>query len=283
MALKHKLGYFFGAACISAIFIVMLVFDRFVQPGVNNSLNPNDFSKSCINQQPNKTIDVNGELTVSVWNIYKQQNEGWAKDLSLLLDNSQLVLLQEASLTKGLIAVIQRHNKNANMARAFNRLNIVNGVMDLASVQPIRICSMLAPEPWIRLAKSALVAEYPLSNGQNLLAINLHSINFSWFLNEYKAQLLPLFDALKAHKGPIIIAGDFNTWRQARLNLIEELVNELELKEATPEIDLRSRFLGYPLDHLYYRDFNLLSVTVTETQSSDHNPMQVKFSLFNHD
>jgi endonuclease/exonuclease/phosphatase (EEP) superfamily protein YafD len=35
---------------------------------------------------------------------------------------------------------------------------------------------------------------------------------------------------LKIHSGPIIMAGDFNTWNETRLQLVEEIASDLKLR-----------------------------------------------------
>lgn len=279
MRFRNKVLSGIAVSGISLTILLMIIFDRFLQPAINNPLISEDFSHPCVSDKSKVNIDINQQLTVSVWNIYKQQKDGWNKQLSDLLDNSQLVLLQEASLTPNLKQTIKNHHKTAEIARAFRKLNVVNGVMNITNTPPIKACAELAPEPWIRLAKSALIAFYPISNGQTLLVINLHSINFSWSLHEYQNQLKPLLAAISNHQGPVILAGDFNTWRKARMELIEHLITNLGLKEALPSVDFRTKFMNYPLDHIYYRELNLKSVHIIETNSSDHNPIQVTFSL----
>jgi len=58
--------------------------------------------------------------------------------------------------------------------------------------------------------KSVLYTQHLLANDTVLLAVNIHAINFTanfWFKNE----LDRLFETIKEHKGPLLIAKDFNS------------------------------------------------------------------------
>lgn len=279
MNIKTKIAVAGTITLICGVIAGSLVFERYEVAKVDNKLSNPQFTHSCLNHSAMEFLDSNGKLSVSVWNIYKQQNNGWHNVLSRLHKRSELILLQEASLNDDLANFIYSTNKVADMVRAFKRLNTVNGVMNIANVPAINVCANLTMEPWIRLAKSALISQYALSNGKRLLVINVHSINFSWFLSEYKKQLNVLSDAIAKHQGPVILAGDFNTWRLARNTLLNKLALQFNLKEAISKNDKRVRFMGMPLDHLFYRGLNLNSVHVTNTDSSDHNPITANFSL----
>lgn len=279
MRYKYIIGLSVTFVFVTLISSVSYIFDRFMQPAVASSSSANNFTKACLSSSVKTPLDNNGKLSVAVWNIYKQQNEGWQIELSKLSRNRQLILLQEASLTSELIGFTHSQNKTADIARAFSRFNVVNGVMNIASISPIKVCARLSAEPWIRLAKSALVAYYPLSNHQSLLVINLHSINFAWTLVEYQSQLTQFRDDIKKHKGPVILAGDFNTWRRARVKIINDFISDLGLIEALPTRDVRTKFMGYPLDHLYYRGLKLKSVAASTTQASDHAPLTATFLI----
>ena len=45
---------------------------------------------------------------------------------------------------------------------------------------------------------------------------NLHAINFALGTDAYRAQLDAIATELSHHRGPIVVAGDFNTWNDER-------------------------------------------------------------------
>lgn len=249
------------------------------EPKVMTDLNKNGFEFQCETHVANGALDDNGLLSVSVWNIYKQNKPQWDKQLSILTHASQLVLLQEAGLTQGLKTFITDASLEVAMAQAFTLWDVAYGVMNLSRVPATHVCAYTANEPIIRFAKSGMASFYPLSNGSRLLVINLHGINFEWNLTSYKRQLALLVDEIDQHTGPIILAGDFNTWREERMKVVTQFAERFNLTAAKYDIDKRERVFGYPLDHLFYRGLTLHTAQSHETVSSDHNPITASFTL----
>ena len=233
----------------------------------------------CIESEIAPPLDNNGTLTVAVWNIYKQQRTNWRSALVSFTQQSDLVLLQEASLNVELQTYLDTSHWQVRMANAFRFLDTPAGVMNLSRVSSRQTCAYLAMEPWLRLPKSALLSQFSLSDGQTLAVVNLHGVNFAIGLNEYKQQLDSLKSVLEQHQGPIILAGDFNTWRKARIKVVRVFAHSLGLKEVQYHNDQRVRVLGKPLDHLYYRDLRLVKAEAPKTDASDHSPLLATFKL----
>ncbi|MBD1575064.1 MULTISPECIES: endonuclease/exonuclease/phosphatase family protein [Vibrio] len=227
-------------------------------------------------------IDKQGELNVLVWNIHKQGDQGWQQALQEYSSQSNLMLLQEASLTPELNQWIGEQAWGASYVNAFKAFGVSAGVLNLSDALPIKACAYTALEPWILLPKSALFAQYALSNGQQLGVINLHSINFTFGTKEFQLQINHLSQAVKSHIGPLIIAGDFNTWSETRTKEVRAKMAQLGMHEVHFSVDNRRRFInGLVFDHVFYRDLELNSAMSPKTTASDHNPMLVKFTLQN--
>ncbi|MBD1569056.1 MULTISPECIES: endonuclease/exonuclease/phosphatase family protein [Aliivibrio] len=238
------------------------------------------YQSGCETFPASAPLDRNGELSVLVWNIYKQQNEGWKKALIELSNKTDLVLLQEASLTPELKEFVVNKRYSAELVRAFDVFDTSAGVLSLAKEQALRVCAHTAVEPWLRLPKSALLSEYPLSNGQELMVINIHAINFTIGTEDYQQQIASLSKEVSRHSGPMIIAGDFNTWSEARLATLRKQVEELDMKEVIFSPDERMRFMtGLALDHIFYRGLDIKEARSIKSHASDHNPLQAIFSL----
>ncbi|WP_275659329.1 endonuclease/exonuclease/phosphatase family protein [Shewanella insulae] len=237
------------------------------------------FVSQCLTAPGGQALDKAGRIRVGVWNIYKQQKRGWQQDLTELARRSELMLLQEAKLNAGFHQYLDGSSLHLVMAKAFSLLKSPVGVMNLATQQARDACAYHAVEPWIRFAKSTLISRYPLSNGQTLLVVNLHGINFDWQLKSYQAQWQQIVQKINLHQGPVILGGDFNTWRGQRMAYIEQLAHRLRLKEAVYEVDKRHRVFGYPLDHLYYRGLSLEAAESFASSASDHNPIWAEFRL----
>lgn len=225
-------------------------------------------------------LDKQGQLGLLVWNIYKQNREGWSEELSRLSSDAQLLLLQEASLNTGLKQWLSEHGWEGNQVNAFKVMGESAGVINLARTTPNLACGYTEMEPWLRLPKSGIYARYPLSNGQVLAVVNLHAVNFTYGTNEYQLQLQALANELSQHTGPIIVAGDFNSWSEERMSVMKRVLTSLGLNEVGFSPDNRVRFIsGLPLDHVFYRGLKLEKAKAPESDASDHNPLLLSFSL----
>lgn len=238
------------------------------------------YQSGCTQFKTSAPIDRNGQLNVLVWNIYKQQKGSWEATLNSLTASSDLVLLQEASLTPELKQFVVDKSYSAELVRAFDVFDTSAGVLTLAKESADKVCAHTAIEPWLRLPKSALLSEYPLSDKQTLMVVNIHAINFTLGTEDYKNQIEALSQEVKAHKGPLIVAGDFNSWSNDRLETLQQQVNLLDLQEVIFTPDDRMRFItGLPLDHIFYRGLEVKEAHSMKSNASDHNPLQVSFSL----
>ncbi|NUF50512.1 endonuclease/exonuclease/phosphatase family protein [Gilliamella sp. ESL0250] len=235
---------------------------------------------------PNQQITVNKPLidqtsfTVLVWNIFKQKKSDCITVLKQYADKAKLILLQEAQTTLPLLHFISQHNKIADHVPAYCFNNIYAGVMTISDSLPTSLFSFREKEPLIRVPKSALITIYPIRDSkQQLLVANIHAVNFSIGVKVYRQQIRMLLTRIKEHNGPVILAGDFNAWSRQRLNLLYHLVYSIELKPVNFSIDIRKRFMGRPLDFIFYRGLQLNAAEIISTTASDHNPLLVNFRL----
>ena len=81
------------------------------------------------------------------------------------------------------------------------------------------------------------------------------------------------------HRGPIVLAGDFNTWSDARFDLVREIAGRLGLVEISYADDRRVLFLGHHVDHVFVRGLDVVAVNVGPVKSSDHNPVEAVLRL----
>ncbi|EJG0647770.1 TPA: endonuclease/exonuclease/phosphatase family protein [Vibrio parahaemolyticus] len=234
----------------------------------------------CIEFSGAKALDDNGELNLLVWNIYKQNRANWQSELELFSAGKQLLLLQEASMTDSFKQWLVDGSWVSNQVSAFKALGSGAGVISIAQKQPIKACAYTSKEPWLRLPKSALYSQYRLSNGESLAVINVHAINFTVGTEEYTSQLSALETLLKQHSGPIVFAGDFNSWSEYRITAMKQALREANLREVQFSPDHRTQFItGLPLDHVFYRGLTLKNAKAPQSDASDHNPLLVAFTL----
>lgn len=215
---------------------------------------------------------------VLMWNIHKQDDLGWERDLSAFAAASDVVLLQEAVLQRPLRKILSDTGLRWLMASSFLLDADDIGVLTATRIAPIASCTQRVVEPLIRIPKSAVISWLPVVNTaagtrETLAIVNVHSITFELSVDVYRSQLEALADALAGHRGPMIFAGDFNTWNDARDRVLSEIAARLGLTELNLRVDQRAVFFGRHLDHIFIRGLETVDVSAVPVTSSDHNPI----------
>jgi endonuclease/exonuclease/phosphatase (EEP) superfamily protein YafD len=160
------------------------------------------------------------------------------------------------------------------LASSFILHDRATGVLSAARVRPASACVQRFFEPLLRLPKSGVITRYEVKGvAQRLAVANLHSINFTPGLGGYRAQLEAIALELADHRGPMIVAGDLNTWNPRRLEIVHDVMQRMGLVSVVPWIDTRSRFLGRPVDFIFVRGLEVVHAEAPEVESSDHNPL----------
>jgi len=230
---------------------------------------------------PQQTDELDSRnFKVLNWNSHKGSNKGWQEDFERLSSHSDLVVLQEGYLTDDLQDLLNKKRYNWDLAKAFTYNDIDTGVLTGSRVKPDFLCSFRVPEPLGGIPKTVLITRYPLSGtDESLLMANIHMVNFSFDLSAYRAQLKKIVELVSQHRGPFIIAGDFNTWNTARMRLLTDFIQELGAQAVTFETDHRVTFMGQRVDHIFYRKLVPFEAFTEKVTTSDHNPMLVIFRL----
>lgn len=212
-------------------------------------------------------------IRIMSWNIHKQGDLGWQDDLTRLGGDSDILALQEVTLNGAAQDVLRRADFRWVMASSFAYDAYDIGLLTASQAAPIASCTQRAIEPLLGLPKSALVSWFATRGKAPLAVANLHAINFTLSTDEFDAQLSALSDVLAAHQGPIIMAGDFNTWSLARQRVLDKFAERLGLQEVAFTDDGRTRVFGRHLDHIFTRGFRVVASSVVTVTSSDHNPL----------
>ncbi|WP_295905491.1 endonuclease/exonuclease/phosphatase family protein [uncultured Bdellovibrio sp.] len=216
-----------------------------------------------------------------IWNIKKAEAKAeWARDFEYFTPKSDVVLLQEAMMDNFVPAIaLGQKGFCWDFATSFidNDRN-PTGVMTGSPIIPLSIHFLRSPgrEPVLKTPKMVIVAEYALANSpETLWVANIHGLNFvSNKLNREQIEQVAAF--LKKHNGPVIFAGDFNSWNNERLQNLDEILGKLAMKKLSFANDDRK----LKLDHIYVRG---LEATRTDLHrninSSDHKPLTAEFRL----
>jgi endonuclease/exonuclease/phosphatase (EEP) superfamily protein YafD len=219
-------------------------------------------------------------ISVLNWNIYKGQRENWAEDFKRYSYKHDVILIQEAYLRNELKSILQDAHQHWVLNAAFDYEDSVTGVMTASIVKPLSLCGQHATEPLIRFPKTSLVSYYPIAGmKENLLVANIHGINFTLGVDAYQEQLDNLYKLMKQHSGPIVFAGDFNTWSVERMQIVRAIADSLSLESLDYTNHNRTSMFGNALDHVFYRGLEPVEHDTWQVTSSDHNPTRVSFRV----
>jgi endonuclease/exonuclease/phosphatase (EEP) superfamily protein YafD len=230
-------------------------------------------------------ISLGPEFNVLVWNILKAKRFNWIRDFKELVVDKDLVLLQEAVLNAPSDYLFQNDERMQwVMARSFRHraTQVEHGVKTGCVVAASDRHFYLSPhtEPLSQTQKLLLSTQYRIGeSADQLLVINMHALNFVG-VKKYMDQLDQLDCALAGHTGPIILAGDFNTWNPGRLGHFLQVAERASLREAYMQRQSRLAHMNQHLDHVFYRGLSLKSIeSLNQYRSSDHAPIVVRFSV----
>lgn len=231
------------------------------------------------NNAPSAELDASN-IRLLNWNVQKNSRDNWRRDFTSLSSERNLVLVQEASLREDSVASMDS-SRFWSFAVGYTRSGAISGVLTMSTARPMAQCSFVSYEPILRTPKATSITQYGLTaTEQTLVVVNIHAINFSMGLGAFQDQFNQVRDVLKSHDGPVILSGDFNTWRKKRADFIDSLALELGLTALEFPEDHRVTRFGRYLDHIYVRGLSSLESATAEVDSSDHNPMSVTLRMY---
>lgn len=227
---------------------------------------------------PGSTLDPLNIRLVN-WNAMKTSAPEWELEFASLVDDRDLILLQEASLREDTVEAMHAA-PHWSFAPGYRTEGQVTGVLTLSSMRPLTQCSFVSMEPLLRTPKATSITQYGLiASDETLVVVNVHAVNFSLGLGVFEAQFERIGEVLRDHDGPVILSGDFNTWRPGRMRIVEALAEELGLEPLSFAEDHRVRILGQPLDHIFVRGLSAKASGTRVVDTSDHNPMTVTLTM----
>jgi endonuclease/exonuclease/phosphatase (EEP) superfamily protein YafD len=221
-----------------------------------------------------------GGFTLFSWNVMKEERDGWKEDFQRLAREADLLTLQEASLSETLREQMREGRYHWDLTAAFLYRSRETGVLTGSRIPPASLCVSRFSEPLAVIPKTSLVSRYPLAGTDRfLLVANVHLINFTFDTDRYREQLRILERTISSHEGPLLLAGDLNTWSGGRMEVVEGLTSRLGLRGVEfAEEDLAS-FFGRPVDHVFTRGLEAVDARVIKVSTSDHNPVVVRFRV----
>jgi endonuclease/exonuclease/phosphatase (EEP) superfamily protein YafD len=225
-------------------------------------------------------------IKVLVWNAHKGEDPQWDDDLSQLGGDRDLILIQEAVFNPFMIEAFQnmagRLWTTATSFRMLHQKNVGTGLATASVAQPMTesFLRTLFTEPVSGTTKLTLFTTYAIKDSnQTLMVVNIHAINFvtPW---KFKIEMNRLHDRLKKHQGPILMAGDFNTWSDGRSEKLNKITKELGMNAITFPDGARNTSLKLILDHAFVRGLSVKKVdNLGHITTSDHSPLSFELSI----
>lgn len=229
-------------------------------------------------------------ITLLNWNIHKEvENDFWQKECAELIStySPDIITFQEAKVASSLNSLFQ-NGEFVFAPNVTNNNGSASGVLTASKSESItrRVLTTKDREPLLATPKISLLTTYSLMPSQEILkVVNVHAINFVT-LEKFKRQLEQIEESLSAHAGPILLTGDFNTWKKERFRLLEELAGRLSLKQVRFSKEDQGHvksFMDNPLDHIYFSEhlelYQSSADVVKGSFSSDHKPIVASFRL----
>jgi endonuclease/exonuclease/phosphatase (EEP) superfamily protein YafD len=153
------------------------------------------------------------------------------------------------------------------------------GVVTAARAPTVAHCTQRVTEPLIRLPKSSVVTVAAAARVAQAPCGRQHPFDqLRADARVVRGAVRGVVEALSQHDGPIILAGDLNTWTDERVAALQNVGQKLGLTEIPFESG-RSRFLGHELDHILVRGLTVESAAAIAVKSSDHNPVTAVLRL----
>jgi len=208
-------------------------------------------------------IRTDEDLCVVSWNIHKALDPGLAAELGRLVEERapHVLALQEARPELPIPVGFAGHH-----ATSFRRglVGPEEGVMTVARAAVRTAHRVRSSERELRLLtpKAALISQLPLSDGRELCLVNVHGLNFDPTGRQLARQLGELRERVAHLRGPVVVAGDFNTWNDRRMGAVQDLAHALDLEEVAPDfpggtkgrVPLRKARETLGLDHRLHLD-----------------------------
>ncbi len=215
-----------------------------------------------------------------VWNLHKCTHPLWDADFLDLAKTTDLFLTQEIMLKPSVKKTLESSGLYWTTAVSFlsPAKHYPAGVATGCKAEPQEVIyKNTIKEPLLKTPKVTLATLFKTKESE-LLVINVHAINFTG-MKSFQKNIEQARNIILAFRGPIIIAGDFNTWNIKRLAAIKQLASHMNLNETLLYPDLRTKYFRKPVDYIFTRGLKLLCAHAINLKSSDHNPLCAEFEI----
>lgn len=217
------------------------------------------------------------EFSVITWNAHKFADKNFVPDLIQLSHDADMILIQEAMHSTELQnLLLSQFDFSFSFNKSFCTADKqATGVMN-ASRYPLLNNSTLVSPDTEPVSFTPKVSGYSVINVPEIgivHIINTHGLNFN-LGSPFERQINEITKFISKLQGPVIWAGDFNTWSGGRQKYLDKKSKALGLIRLKPNTDNRV----LKLDHIYMRGFELINIQILDNiESSDHFPVKAIF------
>ncbi len=226
-------------------------------------------------------LDPN-EIEVMIWNQYKGKERSYRREYERLSHGKDVLILQEALINKKMSQLYSSQRDIHTIFAASFIYRLSRKATGVASAARVKASSYLAQrsravEMVGSTPKMILFATYPLKGrSDELMTVNIHALNsVTW--QTLAVQILDALKIVKSHHGPVIFAGDFNTWSKKKIEYVFYVMKKAGLEEVNfTHAERKMKVFGRELDHAFTRGLKISNAIVEKTDGADHQPLLLR-------
>lgn len=228
---------------------------------------------------PLEPANKTDELRLLLWNVHEMGDPHFKDDFIELSKDKDLILLQEAVNSEESIETLEAKVGMAWVfSTAFIRDNGVSaGVVTGTSFPVLESDFNRSPkrEPFSGKPKMTLITKIDTGHRHPLLIINFHGLVFR-HKGSLHEQLYAVNELLNSFEGPVVFAGDFNTYNNSRRRMLRTFMQQNNLIELPIELEDNVTKLKHTnLDFIFIRDLESGPLTRHMRTGSDHPALSV--------
>lgn len=222
------------------------------------------------------------KLSILSWNIYKGRKTDYRKAFAAMAKGRDLIMLSEATTGSPVSDSFKAITGwEWHLAASFNMKNdIAAGTVLGSAARPSNVHYYRTKdiEPFVKSPKATILAYYAIpGSAKKLLAISIHGINWDGD-DALERQLNMILPEIKAHNGPVVFAGDFNTKNPSRVALAKRVLATAGLKQVPWENPLKKK----QLDDAFTRGMSIKRARLVHDwidKGSDHPAIDLQVEL----
>ena len=222
------------------------------------------------------------KLSILSWNIYKDRKPEYRKAFAAMAKGRDLIMLSEATTGSPVSDSFKAITGwEWHLAASFNmKDDIAAGTVLGSAARPSNVHYYRTKdiEPFVKSPKATILAYYAIpGSAKKLLAISIHGINWDGD-DALERQLNMILPEIKAHNGPVVFAGDFNTKNPSRVALAKRVLATAGLKQVPWENPLKKK----QLDDAFTRGMSVKRARLVSDwidKGSDHPAIDLQVEL----